>query len=367
MYGISAAFTAALAGSPQRVFRAEILQNELITYAGLEVVSGGVTVDRQARIRREANLRLADSTGLLTPTDANDLLHPASGSEVRLWHGLRLDDGTEEYVPVGTFRIVAPKVTRGPRGLQIELQGKDRARTVQRARFTDFYRVPSGTNYATAISNILTSRIPTITTSFTTVTYQTGELLFEAGDDPWEAAVDMAQAVGMELYVDPLGVFVLRPEPNPAGDPVVARYTEGTGGGLLAIQKILDDEGTYNHTIVTGEKTENTVPVRAEALDINPSSPTYVYGPYGDVPTFFVSKMVTTTAQAQAAADALLRRKLATLETVDAAVVANPAHEGGDVVYLESARLGVADNYVTDRFELPFGPGPAALSSRRSV
>lgn len=363
MYAISDAFRTALTRSHAVVTRAEVLDGGTVVQT-LAITGGSVTVDKTAAVRRSCSVELVDPTGALVPADAADLLHPSSGNELRLWRGITLPTG-DELVPLGVFRLMKPAISDTGDALTMRIDGMDRTRRVQRARFTDVYVIASGTNYATAIQTLLASRVPSLTFSFATTTRTTPQLVFEAGSDPWEAATSMATAIGYELFFDPAGTCVLRAEPDPSTDPVVWTYQEGADATVLSLDKDLDDEHTYNHVIVTGESSGNAAPVRAEARDDNASSPTYYLGDYGDVPYFYTSPLITTVAQAQDAADALLRRVLGVAEEVSFSAVVNPAHDAGDVMRITRARMRVDANYLLERVEVPLAATDAMSTTTR--
>lgn len=371
MYTVSAAFAALLARAHTIAVRAEVtdgLTNTVI--ATLDVTGGTVTVDGSNDVRRQCTVTLADPTGALVPTQAMGLLHPSTGHELRLYRGIAAASlGADELVPLGVFRLTRPRVSDRGDQLTITLTGYDRAKKVQRARFTDVYTIAAGTDYATAIQTMLTSRVPSLTFDFQTTTAVTPTLQFAEKDDPWKRALEMATSLGMQLYFDPAGVCVLRPEPSPATDRVAWTYAEGDAATILSVDKDLDEEQQYNHAIVTGERSDGAAPVRAEAWDDNPASPTYWQGPYGDVPDFYSSKYITTVTQAQQAADALLRKKLGVLESLELNAIVHPGHEAGDVIRVTRTRMGLsAALYALDRVTVPMGADqPLAASARRVV
>lgn len=352
MYSVSAAFLAALRSADQRViFDADVLSQGVVVASNLRVLGGSVEVDATATTRRRMTATVVDDTGALVPNDAADVLSPY-GYELRVYRGYNLAiGGADELVPLGTFRIASAKVADN--GAQtIELSGFDRSRSVQRARFESPYAVAAGTNYVTAIQSLISDRLPGTTFSSITTSLTTPALLFDQASDPWKAASDMAASIGAEVFFDPLGVCVIRNQPNTATDPVAFEYAEGVNSTLFTVENALDDDPGYNGVIVDGEPAGGT-PSHAVVYDTNPLSPTYSLGRYGKVPTFMKSPYVTTQAQAdQAAAAALLRAKGGT-EQLRFSAIPNPAHEGGDVVRVVRTEIGVDDYYLLTQFGIP--------------
>lgn len=329
------------------------------------VLSGSVKVDRAGAVRRRCDLTLIDASGTLTPRSAQSLLAPY-GNEVRLYRGAVLPDGTEAMVPLGVFGISAVAVDDGGGGVTIKIDGYDRARRVQRARFTVPYVIGKGTNVATAIRDLIDSRVPGLTYNLMPTSRTVGsQAVFDRGGDPWDAASDLARNIGAELFFDADGVLVLRPEPDPKNDPVVWEYVEGAGTTMLRAQRKATDAGIYNHVVVSGEPTD-APPVFAEAMDDDPSSPTYVSGEFGDVPYFITSTFIASQAQAQDAAAARLRRVLGSSEQMEVTALVNPAHEAGDVVRVRRGAAGLDALYVLDAFDVPLSAAGVQTMSGRS-
>lgn len=312
----------------------------------LEITSGSVSV-ADSPVRRSCSVTLADEDGDLVPDELSDLVAPG-GNEIRLWRGI-----PGELVPLGVFRITDSDVSDSGESLTIKVKGQDRARTVQRARFEDVYTVASGTNYATAIKDLIDSRVSGLTYSFMVTSRTTPALTFDAGSDPWEAARKMAASLGAWLYFSPAGVCTLEPIPDPETQPIVATYAEGDEATILAVNKSITEDHTYSVAVVSGENVGVGAPPRATAEDDDPQSPTYVGGSFGRVPIFLKSKFITSAAQAQDVADALLLRAKGASEVVSLQVIPNPAHNIGDVISVKRTRAGVNSRYVIDGLTIP--------------
>lgn len=364
MYAVSSAFADALAGKygGKIIFRADLLRNGVAVVSGLRVTGGSVEVDGNADVRRRCSLTVVDDTGVLVPNDAGDPLSPY-GNEVRVYRGVSTSATGDELVPLGTFRIASAHVDSF--GV-IAVQGFDRARAVSRARFETPYTVPSGIDYSGAIVALITSRLPYVTTSVAAVVTSTSTVLvFDQGSDPWEAAQNMAESIGCELFFDPMGVCVLRPRPDPVNDPIVATYAPGATATILSVENALDDEPGYNGVVVDGEP-PNLAPVHAVVYDADPASPTYANGPYGKVPMFYRSQYITTIEQATAAANAFLRANRGGTEQLTFEAIPNPAHDAGDLVRVTRTEIGVDDAYVVESFGIPLAvDGSMKVTTRK--
>lgn len=326
----------------------------------LVAVDGEVNVDRTAQYRRAARIDCIDPEGVFVPDGSSGILTPY-GTEVRPYRGVRYSDGTVEVYPLGVFRISSGTFTEASSssassGVRIQLNMFDRSRTVSRDRFTNTYVIASGTNILSAIKLILGRTFPdleydTITTSLTT----SAPTVYATGDDPWIAVTELATSIGCEIYFNTDGWIVIAPPTDidslPAPD---FSYIEGARNTMTDLQSVYSDEPGFNGVIVTGESAGDELPpVRAEAWDNEPSSPTYRLGPYGEVPQFVQDSNVKTTAAAQAMADSILKGMLGFSSQLSVTAWVNPVLEAGDVVQVERAKLHVTGLYTVDAFTVP--------------
>lgn len=366
MRTISSDFIARMVKGGPIVTRCEVLDNGVVQRT-LDISAGSVQVDLNDAIRRRAKISLTDPDGDLTPAKATDLLAPF-GNELRLHRGYELTPSgltpaVQEILPVFTGGISGVQVNDTPSGLTIDVDAYDRARRVQRSQWVNPYVIGAGTNFGTAVQDIVRNRYPLLTEGdflFTPTSYTTPKLVFglDNSRDPWKAAQDMAASVGFELFFDAMGVCTFQPIPDYGSQVPVFTYAEGEEAIILGVQRSTVDEETYSHWIVSGTSSSNTgVPPRGEAKDTNPESPTYYLGDFGDVPNFWSSPYVVSVAQATTIATALLNTTLGSMEEVNFPAIVNPAHEAGDVVAIVRKRARIDDVYVMENFSIPLDVG----------
>jgi len=365
MYPRSAAFDAAVIDSHVIATKCEVYSGGSLVQE-LLISDGNINVEYQSNIRRRCTIDLMDYDGTLTPASASGLLSPLTGNEIRLYRGITLSTGPE-LIPQGVFGISDFDLDDSGENLGIRIEAFDRSRKVSRAKLTQDYDIPAGTNYGTAIQNLISSRVSGLTYNFVSTPYTTPHIVLVTGDDPWEQASKMAQSIGMDLYFDVSGNCVLAPVM--VGTTAVWSYTEGPNAMFLYVHKRYTDEEKFNHIIVTGESSSNTAPVRGEAIDdigtttasvyyINDSSSaTLASGPYGDVVNIVRDSSVTTVAQARDSAQAILQKILGTAENLQLLNIVHPAHDVLDVIYVSRADSKVNDLYVIDKLTLPMSPG----------
>lgn len=396
---VSDAFKTAVTGSHRSTARVVVYQRGTNTPAfELEVLDGTVEVDASAAVRRRCELTAAgfdlvpedqellqnslerygaddDQYGLTgavygarARTIASGLLAPY-GTEFSVYRGVHLPNGVVEEVPLGRFVLTDVDVDDSASGVVVTLTGVDRSQRVADARWTGLYQIPAGTNVATAIQNVISNRVAGFTYTFTSTTRTTRAVVLgeDPSSDPWRDAVSLAASIGCDVFFDGAGVCVLAPIVNTADTEPVWTITAGDGGTLLGLRRRLSRQPTYNGAIVSGEATDGTPPVRAESWDENPASPTYRYGTFGERPLFYVSRMVSTSAQAQDAANALLERVLGLDESLEATIVPMPALDAGDVIQIVRTESRVTGRYIVDRLTVPLRPDqPMTVAVRRS-
>ena len=124
MWATSDAFQEALLESSRKwATKFEVLYaGEIVTSLDV-MISGYIGMDDLA-VRRELHATFVDADGILTPTQATDLLTP-KGTEVRVHRGLYVGSDYE-WVPMGVFGIVEPEVRAHSEGTVVELKGFDR-------------------------------------------------------------------------------------------------------------------------------------------------------------------------------------------------------------------------------------------------
>lgn len=312
----------------------------------------------------------------LVPSTGLDLLTPY-GNELRLWRGIQYrkvnDDGTvetvDEFVPLGVFLMTEVTINTDGTGLVIDIAGTDRALRVARARWTDPYQIASGTNVATAILALLQDRYADIQTRFTSTSATTAAVTLglDNSNDPWSDAQKLAEAAALSLYFDADGVCVLEPVSDYTVAATVEAYEEGSEAMLLNASRTLSSDGVFNAVLVTAEGTDMPQPYRSLAVDDNPASPTYVYGPFGFVPEFVSSPLVTS----QEAADNLARAKLAELrgtnESISWGQIVDPSLDAGDIVAIRNTAAKITRAMVLDRLTIPLSPEEAMNASGRTI
>ena len=322
----------------------------------LPAASGDIKVDRTAAIRRSVSISCVDPLEILVPKGVNSILTPY-GAELRPYRGIRHDNGDIEVYPLGVFRIAKVSVSDTTGGSPIiGIEGFDRSRTISRDKFTVPYVIAGGTNVITAIKDIIERTYATpdydiVTTALTT----TAPRVYDSGDDPWEACMELAQSMGAEIYFNANGwLTIATPVDMDSMPSANFTYMEGYGNTLLDLSQSYSDEPGYNGVIVVGESPGDELPpVRGEAWDDEPSSLTYRLGPYGEVPLFISDTLIKTEEDATASALGALNNLLGFSSQLDISAIVNPTYECGHIVDVVRERSNINASYAIDSFNVP--------------
>lgn len=336
--------------------------------AALPITGGSVTADARRSLTRDGSIELAPDSGLSHEGLYALLAQP--GVEVALERGFVAPDGTRVGAPLGRFVVDELTLKRTPGGTTLSATLSDLSRRVSRARWADPYQVAAGTSVVDAINAILADRAPTLASRIiaeNTPGTLSAPVTFEGGEssDPWTSAGEIARAFGYDLAVDATGAAVTIPEPML--DPAAAVFTFARGATAIRTDesRVTPLQRTYNGVIVSGEGPDLETPVRGEAWDANPASATYYLGPFGRVPMFYSSPLISTADQAVAAARTRLAGVLGRVEQLSWSQLVHPGLVPLDVVAVE-VFVGLVP-YILDAITIPLSVDGAASAVAREI
>lgn len=350
MYGVSERFHKAVQTSHQATSWVEILPSgERID----GIVTGSVKLDSTQSIRASIDMTIADPSGYYLDTGSTSDVLGRFGTEVRAWRGVVFDDGIEA-VPLGVFRIESNEPTEQASGFELAVTGRDRSSVVNRKTPRPIALV-NGTPLNDAIRRLVTAMLPGAVFDLYENQWTTGTMLVEAGGNPWDVAAKLAAASGLVLFVDRLGIFRSMPGLAP-DDPVQWLFDEGERCTWTTPPSVGRGTGQPipNGYIVSGTSTGSTSSgIQAEAWDMDPASPTYRYGPYGENVETVSSDKIRTLAQAQLAADMLLRQALGASLSMTFSSIVHPALDPYDVVWARRSKVGIDRAFYLAAHEIP--------------
>jgi hypothetical protein len=349
MYPVTDRFLKRLAESHTPITRVQLF---LTTgqVVDLEHTGGSVSVDRAQAIRRTCTVTSAD-VALIPRTPSDELA--TYGSRLRIARGVSYGDGSSELVPLGVFRLdsVDGDVSAGP----VTLQGKSLECIVADDKFTEPYTA-TGTAVG-AVTALIKRSIPDADVISLITDAPIGSRTFDRQADPWAGAQEIASAAGAEVYANADGVFVIATLPDLLTTTPVWAVEAAEGGVYISGNRAMASDRVNNGILAIGENTaDNVLPVSYLAVDNDPSSPTYWYGPFGRRPGFYSSSTLISLAACTQAANLQLAKAKAPNASGDISSLPNPALEPGDVVRVTHPD-GTRELHQIASFSVPLDPG----------
>lgn len=369
MRPVSAKFLTTLQGSHLAVFRARVCTTFQTgtnpTGTEIDIKDGDVTSSATSVIRSTLSL----TTSASWPRLQSDLLAPF-GNEIYIERGIAYGNGQREWVGLGYFRINTPEQDDVPDGL-VTIAATDRMAGIVDARFEAPRQFAATLTRGQLVTTLISEVYPAATVSWDDTAVrdaQVGRTIITE-DDRAGTLNDLITSLGKTGYWRYDGVFRIETPPSITG---AAEWTiaAGASGVLIQMSRGLTRERVYNAVIATGEAGDTAAPARGVARNLDQSSPTYYFGPFGPVPMFYSSPFLTNNAQATSAATTLLRQQLGLPYQVELSSIANPALEPYDVIqvrYPINARNRSlrTETHVLDGVTIPLVPtSPIVLKTR---
>lgn len=311
--------------------------------ADLPLVSGSVSGDASNFVRRSASLSFVEDTSKAGAVLSELLARP--GCEVRVWRGAYLGD-RPDFLPIHWGVAENPKWDSRTRS--VTLTSPDLAMRVSLDRFPRPRRSTRGMTVPQQITALVRETLPR-----TVVLDESGSSV-AVPNVVWErdrnaTITELAASIGCETFLRPDGVWVIRPVSSLVG---VAAHRVRHGANLVSAGVETDWSGVRNHIVVESERSDGAA-LWGESADLDPNSPTYVFGPLGRRTGFYSSSLFTTSAQCRRTAESFRYRMQGAQVSVDYTGLVHPGVEAGDRhdVLLEGAthRL-IVDSFSYDIF-----------------
>lgn len=333
---------------------------------GDQIESGTVRVTARNRERRSLELIAHED---LWPIEVSDLLSPYG---VWVTVRVRIAAGLDVFPDIPVFAGKIAKVRRQRWSGQIAVSAVDPMWQVNKEAIETPRPAPTVT-IVYGIQTLLAEVFPQATLTDYTGSQATipSSTLWNAGAGSRGKAMDeLATSLGAELFALPTvpapgGSFVLRPVPA-LQDAIAWTLPDGALSVVVDDQQTQSGAGLVNRWIVTVERPD-APPIYVTVSDDDVGSATRYGGPMGHLPDFLSSPLITDESQAQQAGRAKLDRTKGLARTRQVTVVANPALEAGDVLYI-GVDGEAAETHITDDFDLPLTPvNPAMTIQTRST
>lgn len=369
MRAVSARFLETIQGSHTAVIRGTVCTTfqtgTTPTGTVIDITGGDVTSNATNLIRSTAQV----ITTHAWPTHQSDPLAPY-GQEIYLERGVQYGNGQRELVGLGYFRINTPEQDEAPDG-EVTVAASDRMAGIVDGRFLAPRQFGSTMTRGALVSTLITEVYPAAVIEWDDTGLRDGTIgrtVIEEIDRA-QCLSDFVKSLGKIGYFDHRGIYVIKTAPSITGGPAWT-VNAGQSGVMVRMSRGLTREGVPNAFVATGEAGDTTPPARGVAINADPDSPTYYYGPFGPVPEFFSSPFLTTNSQAAQAARSLLRAKLGVPYTIRLEAIVNAAVEPYDVLAVAYPRNSrnrslLTETHVVDEVKYPLSVAGAMQIATR--
>lgn len=332
------------------------------TWLDLTVHDGSISAASTSQVRWSAKGLIVSGA-----TIGRRALSPY-GARIRVFMRMHYDRHSYETVPLGVYRVEEVSQA-GLRPGRASLDGLSLEAQVQDERFHQPRTIAIGTGEYWA-TTLIKEVLPEIGMSWRLGDTNIPQLVEER--DRW-GLIDgrsrdpsIAKSLGGRVFCDSRGSFVAAPVPTLEDEPVWT-LAAGPRGALVEPQQTLSRDGVYNQIVASGASENGQPPIGPSvASDDDPVSPTYYKGPFGAVPLFYTSKLITTLQQCQTTALGLLAPRLGLKQKVSVSSLVNYAIEPDDVITVTMPDE-TTENHIVDSVSFPLTGGSMSLQTRSTT
>jgi hypothetical protein len=365
--------------------RVEIYESDAITKFNIpnwnkRLLDGSITVDRDRDEKRTCDFTFDNTDKALKDDPFNGFWYDKI---LKCIWGIRYYDETVNKwrrweTQLGEFMIDRIDSDRFPN--EVKIVGRDYAKKCIVSRLPNTMTFPVGSVVEDIISALAANAgIAKFAMPSTGQAY-TRDLVFTRGTERWEVMKQLADVIGYEVFFRADGKLTMQPYPDPSLSPLAWSFTQDAGGTLIKYSKSSNDSQVFNHIFVTGATlggeaselggavTGNTVSqvIFAEAKNIDLGSPTRI-SRIGDRVLPYESDLFTTTAQAQAYADTMLRISSLEEYSMSFEALVLPWLDASQIIEIKQPEddLYTPNRFLLSSFTIPMALGPMTGTARR--
>lgn len=330
----------------------------------VELVDGEVTIDGTRDVRGKGRVRLSGTfgqDGRSTFPRARSRLFAPYGNEIFIRYVIDLGGGGEIGVPLGYYRISTTAQSDAPVN-PIRLSLDDRMATIVDSELIDPRSYAPPMTVGDVFDDLILDVYPLAVIQFddATVDIPLGREVI-AEKNRFKPLQELAESFGKIVYWNNEGILRIETPPEKV---ISWEVRSGREGVLVNANRQITRDGIFNAVVVEGEGGDAENPVRAIAIDADPTSPTRFGGPLGRIPHFLSTPLVTTQPQAEFAAAQLLRRAIGAPYNIDFNAIMNPSLRPYDTVRI-TYNNGDRDVHIIDSVKIPLDEDSAMSAQTR--
>lgn len=339
----------------------ESWRDGVLLAADVPVSDASEEIDWSARVPERVTFTVPrrDRSVSWSPNTAD---HPlaANGQRLHVKLGVGVAGGAVEWFQRGVF-LIEESIAEGD---LVTVSAVGLLELVSEARLIAPFQ-PTGTLVSTLRGLVEPALTVVASASLTDRSVPTAGVNWD--EDRLGAVLELLAAWPATAYVDPAGY--LQAVPATQSTTSVLSITDDAGGTVREITGNSTRNGAYNAVVARGTGSDGAQ-IQGVAYDLTGGATGYG-GPFNPlpVPYFMFSPLLTTIAECNAAAaTALARLKRNAGRRFHVEMVPNPALQGGDVVTVTSAKLGLSAVLCSiEALTLPYFPGPPMTLTIREV
>ena len=202
-------------------------------------------------------------------------------------------------VPLGRFLITS--VEPGPSTVRVT--GKSLLQRLEEDRLTEPMAPDPAGSMASELRRLVGSRMGLIIDPMLR-DYPCPSMAW--GESRIDAVYEIARAWPATVHEGGDGILYLSPPtPDPTSRPEL-RLSDGAEGTVVGVAAAASRDKIYNRVVARGQESSDEGAPSFQAIADQLTGPMRVDGPYGVVPRFFSSPLITSVAQAKSTAEAML-------------------------------------------------------------
>jgi hypothetical protein len=339
--------------------------NEFSKYVSTDDI-GGISVDLNRPVRRTFSFSLDNQQNIFNWGEDKLIW---IDKRVKLYIGLKLPNGTIEYIPQGVFIISAPQDSHNLDGKRTFITGQDKMwlMTDKRGKFFYETKIETGTNIGVALK-IIASKAGETLFNFDeieeTVPY---ELTYSPNDNLYKALEELSMLAKGTIYYDVHGYLRFKKiDLNFFEEAPITwsyKFKDSNERFYAGNVRQFDESNLANHIIVLGGSGQTAV--SSYELVVDENNPLWKDNPYsiqkiGRI-TYFHNNgspdsLLTTNEECKWRAKYELMKRLGYTERVSLNIAPVYLHDVGDVIEIEDEQNDVKGKYLLESFTVPINP-----------